>query len=366
MTKEHLSRKKLRRKKQHHGDEAALDAEPALVQRAIDHPGKNTLTPEVVLQLQALHGNQFVQRLMNRAAWENDSELTTLFGKYTYDRSDALRLIDERVGDYDLVRDSEDLKARYNALFNIKQAILAWRADKANRADRAKRWPAIRRLGEQVDEELAHIEDLKGQRRAENEAAAAEIIPEIVTEEIRAIVAPAARAKAVFESFMDYFRGDVQYTLKTIPDMTLYSSAGTVACATIATGLVEALRYAGIDSKVIQIPERYFITKPIGEEFIDQDAIGNVFRTGGTYEAEKRFFFTAHWIVSAPGANLHFDPTSGIEVDAKASEIIDPELTQFTTDGINYLKGDRYRLITRLDAAPSGSGYELMPIDEGV
>ncbi len=41
---------------------------PAAVQRAIESPGPDTLTADVVTQLQSSHGNQFVTQLVRQSA----------------------------------------------------------------------------------------------------------------------------------------------------------------------------------------------------------------------------------------------------------------------------------------------------------
>ena len=92
---------------------------------------------------------------------------------------------------------------------------------------------------------------------------------------------------------------------------------------------------------------------------MDPAAVGNVKNDDNSYGAVKRFFFTAHWIVSANGTQ-YFDPTSGIPVSSTGIEIVDPKYTGFTKTGdFDYKKGDEMTLTTLLDDAPSGSGYLL-------
>ncbi|MEP7215676.1 MAG: hypothetical protein ABI782_05435 [Anaerolineaceae bacterium] len=336
-----------------------------------------------ILALQRLHGNQFVQGLMNRAGpglqiqrfkdratWVTDSTVTGIRSEYI--RSAELLAIDDAVGAYEPLRHSGDLQARELALNAIDTAVQQWRFSKRDVTGKAKkpsmtkkRSPAIQALVTEVRQERDAVIALQNQARNERTQQEAEqrdqFLETLIPEAVRTLPDKGERARAIFDLYMQHFRGTASYSLKTVPEASMFNGAGTIACATISGGLRDVFRYAGLTSAVIQIPARYFITKPLGNSFMDSAAVGNVFMKGTDkdFAAVKRFFFSGHWIVEAKDAGLFFDPTSGVPVSADGSEIIDPKYTDFVPDGMNYKKGETLTLTTHLDAAQSGSAYEL-------
>lgn len=364
-----------------------------LIQRTIESSGQE-LTPDVVMSLQRTHGNQLVQQLIQRQTdhsttklviqrfpdkdtWVKDSTMSGLFSEY--DRSDALVAIDNAIDEYNKVKTSEDFKLRKLKIGEIDVAIRLWRASKGkvkgkkDPAKSAKRWKYIETLIAQVNKEKDKVqtEQIEANKKRKEEARVAKnkALPEIVTSHIQTIEDPAARAVAVFKSYMAYFRGTATYTLKTQPGMTIFNAGGTIACATIAQGLVDSMRYADLEAKTIQIPELNFITNQIDTgKFMDSSAVGNVANANDSenFAAVKRFFFSKHWIVEVTDAGVYFDPTSGVQVSSNAaSEIIDSSLTGFEDVGKQtYAQGDNYRLAYQGDIAPSGGAYALTKIEE--
>lgn len=388
-------KKNSRKDKAKNGQKVQKQVESAEIQRAIADPSNAKLTPQVMDALQRAYGNQFVQRLVDsrtdasssmpiiqrlpdKATWVAQSTMTGALGG-EYDRSAELVAIDNALDAYDKVKDSEDFKKRKFILGEIDTAIRLWRESKGKKkgdkepAKDAKRWKYIDSLIAEMNKEkdkvqkdqIAHTTKLK----QESAAAKNKILPEIVTSDIQVMEDPAAKAVAVFNSYMNYFRGTASYTLKTQQGTTIFNSGGTIACATISQGLVDAMKYADLDAKVIQIAEQNFITKQIDTgKFMDSSAVGNVFNASDptNFGAVKRFFFTKHWIVEVTDAGVYFDPTSGIQVSsANANEIIDNNYKGFKDVGEHtYAQGDNLKLVYQGDIAPSGGGYKLVKPEE--
>lgn len=297
------------------------------------------LTPELVLRLQRGAGNTSVQRLVRervRPAPLQVARLRTsgqfvkrsdLFGR---ERSQALQDIDTALASYDAVRGGT-AEERENALFDLFTKIGAWKTSKATATDdkawkKSARATYIKELADEQDAEMQLVRALKAQEEQDRQAAALkrkqDAMDAMITPTIAAITDSGAKAKALFAAYMKKFRGKATYSTTTPAKTTVWDMKDRVACAMISNGLIDLLRHAGLTATLREVGPQNFVTKKLGASFIDPKTEGNVRLPGGTFKAEKRFFFNKHWIVDVGNGALYLDPTSGIEVDKDATEII--------------------------------------------
>lgn len=357
-------------------------AHPAHAPQAEPPPARSSLLQRNLLRMQRTAGNRVVvQRLFEKTPnepaqlervpsltdWLNFSKMMRF--KSELNRSDPLVKIDDTIDAYDKIRDTE---LNYNALdkklADIQKAITDWKISKGSKKTEGgltvptEAWVStgradiVQKLEAAVPKERIIQQHVADDRAAQKKQATASAIDKILTPGVAALTNETARAKAVFQDYMAHFRGKAVYTLKTQQGVTIWDNLGSVACATISQGLVDALRHVGLHAKVKQIAPSYFVTKPVAPGvFIDSAVTGNVRPENGNFADELRFYFSNHWIVQTEHG-VNFDPTSGIEV-TDGTEIVD-EKFRLKKSGELFVNKD-HTLYLEGDTCRHGGGYVL-------
>jgi hypothetical protein len=250
---------------------------------------------------------------------------------FGHKRSQELRDVDAALAGYDVVRGGTDLNAREQALYGLIQKIKDWKDSKATATDKSAwkntaRSQYITALELEQAAEMNVVVAAKAQEEQDRKAAAL-VVKQAEMDRLIKTIGPTAdakaKAKALLNAYLTEFRGKARYTTTTPKNTTVWDKKGTVACSMISNGLIDLLRHAGVKANLREIKPKNFVTKKLGGSFIDPGTEGNVRLPGGTFAAEKRFFFNKHWIVDVEDGALYLDPTSGIEVGKDAPEIID-------------------------------------------
>jgi len=338
------------------------------------------LTPDLVSRLQRAAPNTSVQRLVRERAAPDRRQVARLRTSPQFvnrsdligrDRSQELQDIDASLAAYDLVR-TGTADQRETALADLLKKIDAWKATKNTPADdkgwkKTARAKYITELGNQQQAEMNLVVAMKNQEERDRQAAERKrheaVMDAMITQPIADLTDPAAKARALFAAYMTRFRGKATYTTTTPKNTTVWDmKGGRVACAMISNGLIDLLRRAGLTAKLREVAPHNFVTKKLGASFIDPTTEGNVRVPGGTFAAEKRFYFNKHWIVEVEGGVLYLDATSGIEVDKDASQIIDYKDMALESHTPRTFNNGTWRL-THVGANTLGDGsYELTPV----
>lgn len=121
-----------------------------------------------------------------------------------------------------------------------------------------------------------------------------------------------AGADELFAKFMKYGQSNWKYVTKG-HDVLTGAKAG--ACGSFARAFCHLLKSTGIDdSAEVILAEQNFITNKLPGTFIDPSCPGNVKVGSGDYAAERKFFFSKHWIVNTKFGT--YDPTNGTPAPA--------------------------------------------------
>ena len=119
-------------------------------------------------------------------------------------------------------------------------------------------------------------------------------------------------ADELFAKFMKYGQSNWKYVTKGADVLT---GAKAAACGSFARAFVHLLKSTGIDNSAeVILAEQNFITGKLPGTFIDPSCPGNVKVGAGDYAAEKKFFFSKHWIVQTKFGT--YDPTNGTKAPA--------------------------------------------------
>jgi hypothetical protein len=337
------------------------------------------LTPELVARLQRAAGNASVRRLVRERAARAPRQLARLRTSPQFvtrsdligrDRSQELQNIDASLAAYDLVR-TGTTDQRETALADLLKKIDAWKATKNTTADdkawkKTARAKYITELGNEQQQEMNLVVAMKNQEERDRQAAERKkheaVMDTMITQPIADLTDPKAKARALFAAYMAKFRGKATYTTTTPKNTTVWDmKGGRVACAMISNGLIDLLRRAGVKADLREVGPQNFVTKKLGARFIDPATEGNIRLPGGTFAAEKRFYFNKHWIVQVEGGALYLDATSGIEVDKDATQIIDYKDMVLESHTPRTFSNGTWRL-THVGANTLGDGsYELTP-----
>ena len=368
------------------------------VEPAAEH-GRSAPGVASALLLQRTAGNRAVAGLVGRLArpvpgtlqtlrtadqWVTDTTtFSGLFKKTPDKRPDDLLRIDGRLRDYETARAKGDLDAAMVALNDVNALLSGWRlaaepklhhtfskeeraAAEAHGAKKVKNWQHVSDLQKEVDAEVARLQQELNERdrareEAKVEARAQERIDPLIPKALKANANAGEKALALFRIFMEQFRGTAVYTTTSLKGVSIWDRTGTTACATNCYGLAELLRRGGLQAQVVELTQRYFVTLPLSDAFIDPSAPGNVALPGKSLQETRRYFFTNHWIVSVKGGPF-LDPTSGVVTDAAGKDVVDPGFTGFEMKGGDYTNG-RHRIAVAGKDDRGGSRYAMSVLE---
>ena len=114
-------------------------------------------------------------------------------------------------------------------------------------------------------------------------------------------------ADELFAKFMKYGQSNWKYVTK---GSDVLSGAKAGACGSFANAFCHLLKSTGIDNSAeVILAEQNFITNKLPGTFIDPSCPGNVKVGSGDYAAERKFYFSKHWIVNTKFGT--YDPTNG-------------------------------------------------------
>lgn len=318
-----------------------------------------------------------IQRLRTADQWITD---TTKKAKEK--RPEDLKQIDTGLRDYEAARGRGDLDAAMAALNKVSALLTAWRlgaepklhhsfskeeqaAAEAHGAKKVKNWQQVADLQKEVDAEIKQVQKQlndrdKAREEARAETRAQERIDPLIPKGLKASTDVSAKALELFRIFMKKFRGTAVYTTTSLRGVSIWDESGTTACATNCYGLVDLLRRAGLEARQVELTQRYFVTYPLGDSFIDPSAPGNVSLPGKTLKETHRYFFTNHYIVSVKGGPF-LDPTSGVVTDAAGKDVVDPAYNGFQGKGGDY-ENARHKVAVVGKDDRGGSCYAMTPL----
>ena len=375
------------------------EAQPARhrIEPAVD-PDRVAPRATAILGLQRAAGNRAVTQLLGQVAkpargtiqrlrtadqWVTDTTTFSGLLKKTKDkRSDALKGIDARLLEYEAAIARGDLDAAMVALNQVDGLIAAWRlaaepklrgtfsteeraAAEAHGAKKVKNWQQVAELRKEVDAEVKQLQQQLNDREAAREEAKAEAraeerIDPLIPKSLKKSADVGSKALELFRIFMEQFRGTAVYTTTSLKGVSIWDRSGTTACATNCYGLVDLLRRGGMEAQVVELTQRYFVTHPLSESFIDPTAPGNVSFPGESLPETHRYFFTNHWIVAVKGGPF-LDPTSGVVTDAAGTGVVDPAYTGFAMKTGDYENG-KYKIAVVGKDDRGGSTYAMSPL----
>lgn len=366
------------------------------IEPAVD-PDRATPRVTAILGLQRAAGNRAVAQLLAQVAkpargtiqrlrtadqWVTDTTTYSGLMKKKDKRSEGLKRIDARLLEYEAALERGDLDAAMAALNEVGDLVGKWRlaaepklrgtfspeeraAAEAHGAKKVKNWQEVAALKQEVEAEIKTLQKRLYDRDAAREEAKAETraqerIDPLIPKSLKKTAGVSAKALELFRIFMEQFRGTAVYTTSSLKGVSIWDESGTTACATNCYGLVELLRRGGLEADVVELTQRYFVTHPLGQSFIDPSAPGNVSFPGKTLEATRRYFFTQHWIVAVKSGPF-LDPTSGIVTDAAGTDVVDPAYKGFAMTTGDYENGE-YKIAVVGKDDRGGSRYAMSPL----
>ena len=323
-----------------------------------------------------------IQTLRTADQWVTDTTTVSGVFKKTADkRPKDLLKIDAGLRDYEKARGKNDLDAAMTALNHVSTLLAGWRltaepkihhsfskeeraAAEAHGAKKVKNWQQVADLQKEIDTEVVQVQKELNDRdtareKAKVETRAQERLDPLIPKDLKAKKDVGEKALTLFRIFMEQFRGSAKYTTTSLKGVSIWDRTGTTACATNCYGLAEFLRRGGLTANVVELTQRYFVTFPLGDSFIDPSAPGNIAFPGKTLPETRRYFFTNHWIVAVTGGPF-LDPTSGVVTDAAGKDVVDPDHTGFAMKDGDYTNGREKVAVTGKDDR-GGSTYALSP-----
>jgi hypothetical protein len=121
----------------------------------------------------------------------------------------------------------------------------------------------------------------------------------------RAVDRGGATVENLYDVFMEEFRGNVTYMPE--PGGNIFAGSSRANCQDICTSLGRLFTAAGFANDTGVVLAKYYLTAPVDATWLDPNSPGNTNIEGKP--AERRYFFSEHWVVEADGKR--FCPTTG-------------------------------------------------------